>query len=83
MKQSFKDKLLDPNSGVSSMRWALIVMTPIIKWMLITTPLLLVVEAIYNESGINWTGGAAYIGSLAAFFALLLGAKGYQKSNEK
>ena len=81
MKKSDKDLLLDPNSKVSSMRWALVTLIPVIKWMLISTPVILVLEVYFSDTA-SWTGAAAYVAALGVFLGALLGTKALQKSNE-
>jgi len=82
MKKKEKDKLLNPNSKVSSMRWALITMTPVVKWLLISAPIILMIQSFLPLHKTDWMGVAAYIGAIGVFYTGLLFGKAYQKSNE-
>ncbi len=82
MDKKEKKELLDPDSKVSSIRWALLQMTPVIKWMLIATPIILLIEVILPIHKIDWVGAAAYITALGVFYSGLLGMKALQKRNE-
>ena len=82
MNKDEKNKLLDPDSDISMMRWAVLKMTPVIKWMLIAVPVILLIESFITPHMIDWMGAAVYIAALGVFYTGLLGVKAIQKSNE-
>ena len=82
MNKQFKKELLKADSGVSSMRWALIELIPVVKWMLIATPVMLLLEVIFQDKA-SWQEASYYIASLGVFVTGLLGTKAYQKKNEE
>lgn len=71
----------DLNGKVSSMRWAVLQLIPIIKWMLIFTPLIALAELWVTKS-ISWEGLSYFILALASMIATLLGTKAIQSHAE-
>ena len=63
------------------MRWALVTLIPVIKWMLIGTPVILIAEVLMSKSA-SWEGAAAYVAALGVFVGALLGTKALQKAKE-
>ena len=74
--------LLSPDSDVSMMRWAVYQMTPIVRWLLIAAPIILILEALIPVHKIDWGGVGIYIGSVATFYTGLLMSKAVQKFGE-
>ncbi len=82
MNTSRRKELEDPKSGVSSMRWAVLQLIPVVKWILIVIPFILGGQLYFHDS-IDWIGAAAFITALGVFVTALLGTKAYQKSKEQ
>jgi len=82
MNASRKKELEDPKSGVSSMRWAVLQLIPVVKWMLIAIPFILSGQLYFHDS-VDWSGASMYVAALGVFVTALLGTKAYQKSKEQ
>ena len=81
MEKSEKKEFLDPKSKISSMRWVMLKITPVIIVLLLLTPVVMVIDG-YTNKGIDWMGAASFITSLGIFITGMLGMKAVQKKNE-
>jgi len=76
-----KDLILDPKSKVSSMRWVITQIIPVISILLLSLPVLIAYQ-IYSEQTPDWVGVGAFLGGVGALLAPILGSKAWQKKFE-
>lgn len=81
MNKELKDKLLTPNSGISSMRYVMLEIVNLLKLSAYAIILLIIYKAV-SKQVIDWNGIAVFIGAWAAILLPTLGAKAWQKTSE-